>query len=635
MLQLIRGNVGSWFIKILFVFLILSFAVWGIGDLFRGGGVRATVATVGDERITVPELTGAFQRELGRLQQIFGPTLDVQLALSLGILDQAMENLVTEALFNQAAGTVGIQAPDAVVAQLVQEEPLFQDPTGRFDRAQFSRFLTATGQDEPGYMATRRRELARGELAAAIGAGVTIPSTMAEALHRYRNETRHITAILIGTDTIGSVAAPTEEQIEAYYREQERAFLAPELRVLRVVSLTPSDIAEDIEVPEDDVRAQYEYQLGQYETPEQRAFEQIVVPDEALAARIGEAASGGMSLANAVAAVDDVEVSVIPLELAPRADFLPTLADAGFALSAGGISAPVQSPFGWHLLQVTEIVEGGITPFESARAEIEQELKLEGALDRLFEVANELDDLLSSDVDMEVAATQLGLPVTVTPPVARNGVLRDGSLLEGPPALPQVLATGFSIFDGATSTLEDSGEEGYFIVRAEQVIEPALRPLEEVRETVIAGWTAQQSAAAIEALATATAERLDGGDAVADVAAEIGAVMMEQSDLRRDGANRGSLPEELVTSVFEAAIGDIALSPTENGYAVARLDDVIPAPASTTTTRQDIATGQTQAITGDLIAGFAQSLRSQYDVDIDRDSMARLYQQPQQPNDAM
>ena len=65
MLQLIRGKVGSWFIKILFVFLILSFAVWGIGDLFRGGGVRATVATVGDERITVPQLTGAFSGSWG------------------------------------------------------------------------------------------------------------------------------------------------------------------------------------------------------------------------------------------------------------------------------------------------------------------------------------------------------------------------------------------------------------------------------------------------------------------------------------------------------------------------------------------------------------------------------------------
>ena len=116
---------------------------------------------------------------------------------------------------------------------------------------------------------------------------------------------------------------------------------------------------------------------------------------------------------------------------------------------------------------------------------------------------------------------------------------------------------------------------------------------------------------------------------MAEIAAEIGAVLFEQADLRRDGANRGALTEEIVTSIFDAAIGDIALSPSENGYVVARLDEVIPAPAVTDTARQDIASGQAQAITGDLLAGFSQSLRSQYDVDIDRDSMARLFQQPQ------
>ena len=36
MLQALRSTVGSWIVKILFVLLILSFGVWGIGDIFRG-----------------------------------------------------------------------------------------------------------------------------------------------------------------------------------------------------------------------------------------------------------------------------------------------------------------------------------------------------------------------------------------------------------------------------------------------------------------------------------------------------------------------------------------------------------------------------------------------------------------------
>ena len=61
---------------------------------------------------------------------------------------------------------------------------------------------------------------------------------------------------------------------------------------------------------------------------------------------------------------------------------------------------------------------------------------------------------------------------------------------------------------------------------------------------------------------------------------------------------------------------------------VAKLEAVIPAPASDGDTLRDIAAGQAQAMAGDLLAGFAQSLRAQYDVDIDRASINRLYQQP-------
>lgn len=630
MLQLIRGNVGSWFIKILFGFLILSFAVWGIGDIFRGGGVRASVATVGDERIPVQRLVEAFQAELGRLQQIFGPTLDVQLALNIGLLDQAMDGLVTESLFNQAAGSLGVRTPDQVIKTAIEEEPLFQDGSGQFSREQFNRFLRASGRDESAYLASRRQDLSRQGLVSAISAGATIPDTLAEALHRYRNETRHIAAILIESDTVGDVAPPTEEQVEDFYREREPDFMAPEYRVLRVVSLTPSDIAEGVEIAEDEIRAQYDYQLDLYESPEQRAFEQIVVADEEIAVQIAEAASGGLPLADAIATMDASQVSVIPLELAPRADFLPVLADAGFDLPAGATSAPVKSPFGWHVLQVTEIVEGGIRTYDEVRPEIERELKLEGALDTLFEVANKFDDLLASDLDIGEAADELGLPVTVTSPVARDGSLRNGGVQEGLSSLPQVLATGFTLFEGATSPLEQTADDGYFIVRAEQVIESALRPLDEVRDTVVAGWTAQQTNAAAQALAEATAERLDANHPIADIAAEIGAVTVEHGELRRDGANSGTLPQPLVESVFAAEVGDVALSPTERGYVVARLEAVKPAPASNETELQDIASGQSQAIAGDLLAGFALSLRSEYDVDIDRDSMSRLFQQEPQ-----
>ena len=629
MLQLIRGKVGSWFIKILFVLIAIALGGVGLNGIFGGGGVRATVATVGSERITVQRLTNAFQIQLQRLQQQFGPVFDVQTAIGLGLMDQALEGLVNEALFDQAADKLGLQAPDGVIADSIRDNPLFHDGTGQFSQTRFNNFLAASQLDEPSFVAQRRRELARQELIVAISSGATVPETLAEALHRFRNETRHISALLITSATVGDVATPTEEDIQAFYRENEDSFMAPEYRVLRVISLTAEGVAETIEFTDEQLMGEYELRKNQFDTPEQRAFDQIVVSDEEIARTIADAAAGGLTLSEAVEAVGDVPVSVIPLELAPRSEFLPALADAGFALQADEVSDPVNSPFGWHVLQATEIVAGGVPPFESVRDEIETDMKLREASNLVYDMSNELDDLIASDVSLDDAAARLGLPLDVTPPVARDGSLRDGSRLEGIPALAQVLEVGFTQFDGATSPPEETPEEDFFVVRTEEVIAPALRPLDEVRDEIVATWTEEQTTAAAEALAESVAERLDGGDAILELASEFGLTKVEQSDLRRDGANRGTLPQELVDGVFGVGIGDVAVAPAADGYVVARLEDVIAAPASDTGTLEDISAGQTQAMAGDLLSAFAQSLRSEYDIDIDRDSISRLYQQPQ------
>ena len=51
MLQFIRSQVTSIFVKILFVLLIVSFAIWGIGDVFFGSPAGKVAVQVGDDEI--------------------------------------------------------------------------------------------------------------------------------------------------------------------------------------------------------------------------------------------------------------------------------------------------------------------------------------------------------------------------------------------------------------------------------------------------------------------------------------------------------------------------------------------------------------------------------------------------------
>jgi peptidyl-prolyl cis-trans isomerase D len=62
MLNALRKQAGSWVVKALLLILVLSFAIWGVGDIFYGNPQQATVAEVGDAEITANELNS---RQIG------------------------------------------------------------------------------------------------------------------------------------------------------------------------------------------------------------------------------------------------------------------------------------------------------------------------------------------------------------------------------------------------------------------------------------------------------------------------------------------------------------------------------------------------------------------------------------------
>ncbi|HET8727399.1 MAG TPA: SurA N-terminal domain-containing protein, partial [Alphaproteobacteria bacterium] len=445
MLQAIRGQAGSWVVKILFVFLILSFAVWGIGDLFRDQGPDQVAAEVGEVEIPVAAVDRTFRQNMEQMRQLFGPEFDTEQAISLGLLDQAVETLVTGALLDQVATEQGIVTPTSAVAEEIRSQPAFQDQSGRFSRDVFLNALARNGLTEQGYVALLGREVARERIMGAVATGAAAPDTLAESLYRYRQETRIAETITLGPDLITDVPEPAESDLRSYHEDNGDRFTSPEYRTLTVVTLSAEDLADEITIGEDALREEYEARLDSYEQPETRSFDQVVLEEQATAEAVAAAARDGRTLEEAVAATEGADAAVIPLPSSSRDAMLPQLGEAGFALPKDGISDPVQSPFGWHVLQVTGIQPAGTTSFEEARPDLEAELKLDRALDEVFEVANEFEDALAGGTNLEEAAAQLGMPVIEMPPVAADGSTQDGAVLPDLPSRSEILGTAFGL----------------------------------------------------------------------------------------------------------------------------------------------------------------------------------------------
>src|SRR5206468_7788271 len=187
-LNFIRAHAASCVVKILFLMLILSFAAWGIGDIFRLQRQTGPVITVGDVKIRREAVSQQFDRVIRSMQPLFNNRLDRDQARQIGLLDRAVDQLIGEALLQQETQKLGIIASDNVVLHAIQTDPNFQGPDGKFDRSRFERILAGSELSEQGYVELLRRDLTAGQLIGAVSTGIAVPQILTETVYRHRNE---------------------------------------------------------------------------------------------------------------------------------------------------------------------------------------------------------------------------------------------------------------------------------------------------------------------------------------------------------------------------------------------------------------------------------------------------------------
>lgn len=619
MLQILRHKAGSIVVKVLFVLLILSFAIWGVGDIFRNRSQSDTVATVGDVTISLGQLDTQF-RTIAQRQRI-----PMSVAQQLGLPRQVLDNIISGSLYDQFAADLGYTLSNDAVADAVRNDPAFRDPaTGQFSRDRFLQLLQANGTNEAGYIASTRGQLQQRNVMQALFSGAEPPQALVDPITKYRREARVADTVTLRNADQSGVPQPTQADLEAYHKDHGDKFQSPEYRTLSLVLLKTDEFAKSVTVSEDEARTAYDKNQANYQKPEMRRFDQVIAPSKALADQIATAVRGGKPVQQAVDESGNAAVKLIPVDFTAKSAMpIPALADPGFALAQGQATDPVQSPFGWHVLVLTGVQAARTVPFDEARADIEAQLKQSKAADALYDAANKFEDALADNVPIDKAAQEFGFTVTTVPAVAQDGTTQSGQPLPALPGQAQVLQAAFQLQQGDVSPMGTVDDNTSFIVRVDSIIPPATEPLAKVRDEVAAAWTEQKQADAAAALAAEVAKRLAAGEAAADVAKAVGGQYAETPALLRDGSNAGAVPAALVRDLFAAQVGGTATAETPGGRIVARLTKVEPAKPDATAeaaVKQDLQRG----LAVDVGDGLDQALRARYGVTIDQAVLARL-----------
>jgi peptidyl-prolyl cis-trans isomerase D len=625
MLQAIRSKAGSFVVKGLFVLLILTFGIWGIGDIFRNRPTDTVIATVGEQSIRAEDLQEAMRREIERLSARFGAAIDIQQAKKLGVVDNVLDGLIDRSLLDQEAARLRLEVSDEVIRNTTIDNPKFRTPDGQFDRALFNAVLAENHLTEDQFVTMVRRDIPQDDLRQAVMLGATAPQSMVDLLFRYRNEKRVADIVSLPVADAGDVGQPSEAELTAFYDRHQDLFRAPEYRGFALASISPSDIAQGIEIPEARLKEEFDERQDEFQLPEQREVQQILAPSEDKVKEAAAALAAGKDWNEVATQIVGQNPETIELGLLKREELPRVLADIAFELPLNTPSEPVKTPLGWHILRVVKIEPAVTQTFEQVKPKLEAQLTHDEAVDRIYKVANRVDDALAGGMTLNDAAAKFELKKTEIAAADVNGHDPEGKPIALPIPASDVLKLVFATDEEQTSRVTESPDGGIFMVQVTKVTPPAIKPLAEVKEQAVAAWQDDKGREKVAKMAEELAAAVKPDTRLAAVAAEKGIKVTTSPPLSRRPSRGETTSPTLVAKLFKAKPGEVVTVADGAGSYVAQLDEVQAPESPSQSAAEEVSRDLNQGMRTDLSAELTQALRARFPVEIRREAVDRLF----------
>ncbi len=520
MLQTIRDNLMGKVALGILALLALTFVFFGVNLNFANFGYAARVD---GEDISAAQFENAYRNQMFALAEQ-GTEIPEQFRSMVreGVLDR----MIRETLIDQYLDTAGFEVSNKLVTDTIQQQPDWQ-VDGSFSMQTYLEALERDRVEPSQYEALQRRNLERFQLQRAIAATAFItPAEYRRYLNLYA-EQRQATLAEVDIAGIEAGVEVTEEEILAQYDANPDRFQAPESVDLAYVELRRDAIAADIEISEDELARYYESEQARFVQDEQRRASHILIPfgtDEAaaedqataLAAR-AQAGEPFEDLASQYSADTSTSSRGGDLGLLLESQYLEGLGSAVFGMNRGDITGPVRTNFGFHVLRLEDIVTGGALPLADVRNELLQELRLDKSDARYLTVERDLSNALFDAPDIAGLAESTGLEVQTVDAFTRSGGGAFGANQAAIDAVfdPRVLN------DRELSDIIELDANRTVVLAVTEYREPALRPLDEVRDDIAASLRAEKAFtdanAAVAAIQAALAGGADMDAAVADL----------------------------------------------------------------------------------------------------------------------
>jgi peptidyl-prolyl cis-trans isomerase D len=616
MLETLRKGAGTWVAKIFIGLLVMSFAVWGVADIFGGYGAQS-LASVGDDEIEVQDYRFAMQTEMRRISQQMGRQMTMEDARNAGIDRQVLFRLVGDAALQSHGKDLNLGVSEQYLAKRLMEEPAFRGPSGVFDRQYFAQVLQANGMTEQNYVARQRLASIRRQLTRTMTESTVVPETLLAAVNSFENEKRVLRYITLPAAMAGKIDAPSEDDLRKYYETRKQIYRAAEVRKLALLVLDPQEMAKSIAIEPEEIDTYFEANKDSYLKPERRKVQQISFSDKAAAAAAHDKLDGGAEFL-AVALEQGLAERDIDLGLVAKKDLVdPAIAEAVFGLKKGAYSAPVEGKLTTAIVRVTDIEVPVQTPAAQAKDEIGKRLARDRAANDVLDTYDRIEDDRAGGGTLSEIAKKLSLQYKEIESIDAKGLEPSGKPAALPGASDKLLEAAFEGDVGVEMDPIETNTEGYVWIDVLKVTPERVKPFEEVRDQVLADWTKQQTRTRLADLGKTLVERLKNGETLAAVAQSLKLKVQQSPPVSRLRPNV-QIPQAAVAQAFVLSEGEAGSAWAPDGKARLVFEVVkVEAPAQLSSDgKVQISNRMAALLADDYFSQYLSGLRDAYGVTI-------------------
>ena len=532
MLSAIREKATGWIAWIIVILISIPFALWGVNSYFEGA-TQIVIAVANGVEIEQSDYQRALAQKQRQLVQLAGRDLGTEYLDSPVFKRQVVDSMIDEALAREFSRDRGFRISDNQLNRFIRTTEAFHT-NGQFDNERYERLIGNAGLSVQGFQAQQRQQLTTDQMRISLAETAFVSQTELNYALKLLNQKRSAVYALLLLEHFLEGVKITDEDISNEFDAKRAVYFEPPQARVAYAELSVARLAAAIKIDDSAVKKHYDDAPRRYSKPGSRSASHILLPlvegaagEEAVrakAARLVSEARGGADFAELARTYSKDAGSASrggDLGVIQKGAMVPPFEKAVFALSAGEISEPVKTEFGYHVIKVTRVSKTEAIPFEEVREDIATALRRRGGEAEFVQLAEQLGNIAFEQPDsLEPLTDQLGLAI-------QTSDWFSGAMGTGIAANPKVRKAAFSdevLIDGLNSGVIEINPDTLIVLRKLEHRERRPMLLEEVSDQIKTTLENRQAMLALEQAGNAILTALTDGTPWAELLGRYGLV---------------------------------------------------------------------------------------------------------------